>query len=178
MEVSCSKVAIDTSVLINLIHVDRLALCDQLPAFDFVIPDHVLHEITRYGQRDILDRALGANMFQLISITDPEDIAAFAELTMHLGRGEAACLVLAETKGWFIASDEKGRFRREALARVGETRILGTVKIYTAALQAGLLSVEQADKDKAVLKERRFRMPFGSFREILPDSGRGRQNGK
>ena len=37
----------------------------------------------------------------------------------HLGRGEAACLVLAEKNGWTVASDEKGRFRREAVARIG-----------------------------------------------------------
>lgn len=90
---------------------------------------------------------------------------------MHLGRCEAACLVLAARHGWSVASDEKGRFRNEALVRIGEDRLLGMIEIYTTALRAGLLTVEQADADKAILDERRFKMPFESFREILPDAG-------
>ena len=64
-----------------------------------------------------------------------------------------------------------GRFRNEALVRIGEERLLGTIEIYTTALRAGLLTIEQADADKAILDERRFNMPFETFREILPDAG-------
>ncbi len=35
------------------------------------------------------------------------------------------------------------------------------------AIEAGLLTVEQADADKLVLERRRFRMPFASFRELV-----------
>jgi predicted nucleic acid-binding protein len=89
-------------------------------------------------------------------------------LTVHLGRGEAACLVLATANGWSIASDEKGRFHREAVSRLGEDRILGTVEFYLTALRTGQLTVAQADAEKAVLEANRFRMPFSSFREVLP----------
>ena len=164
-------VVADTSVLINLIHVSRLDLCGRLPGFAFVVPDHVQAEITRPDQRDALDRAVDAGVFQIVGVTDPQDITDFSELTAHLGRGEAACLVLAARNGWAIACDEKRRFRREALQRVGATRILGTVEIYVAALQHGLLTVDQADADKAILEGRRFRMPFVSFHEILPAAG-------
>lgn len=163
-------VVADACVLINLIHVCRLDLCGQLQAFEFVIPDHVQDEITHPEQRDALDNAVSAGVFRFVSITDPEDIDLFSELTLHLGRGEAACLVLAARNGWSVASDEKGRFRSEALVRIGEERLLGTIEIYTTALRAGLLTIEQADADKAILDERRFRMPFESFREFLPDA--------
>lgn len=163
-----SVVVADSSVLINLTHVKRLDLCRHLPGLEFVIPEHVHAEITRPEQRSELDRAVSEGTFRIVSIVEPREIASFAELTVHLGRGEAACLVLATVNGWSIACDEKGRFRREAVTRIGEHRLLGTVEIYLTALRAGLLTVAQADADKAVLEANRFRVPFGSFREILP----------
>ena len=84
----------------------------------------------------------------------------------HLGRGEAACLVLAVRHGWTVASDEKGRFRREAVKRIGGDRIIDTADLYIRAIRAGLVTIEEADVDKATLEARRFRMPFGSFREV------------
>jgi hypothetical protein len=50
----------------------------------------------------------------------------FAELTTVLGRGEAACVVLATTHGWTVLSDEKGRFRRVVEGRIGAGRLMGT----------------------------------------------------
>lgn len=159
-------VVADASVLINLIHVSRLDLCGRLPGVEFVVPEHVRAEITYPSQREALDRAVEGGVFQIVTITDLADIAEFSNLTTRLGRGEAACLVLASTNDWDIACDEKGRFRREALERIGPDRLLGTVEIYIAALRGELLTVEQADADKVLLEERRFRMPFGSFRDV------------
>ncbi len=160
-------VVTDANVLINLIHVVRWDLCAQLPGIEFVVPDHVRDEVTDRAQRSALDRAVAKGSLRIVSIADLADIASFGDLTIHLGRGEAACLVLAARNGWSIASDEKGRFRREALARIGKARIIGTAAIYILALNAGLLTIEQADSDKAILEETCFRMPFRSFREIL-----------
>lgn len=110
---------------------------------------------------------MGVSTVQLCSIRHPEDIRIFAELLGRLGRGEAACLVLAKRHGWTIASDEKGRFRREALKRVGNHCLIGTSDLYVRAIQAELLTVEEADSDKAILEGKRFRMAFASFRDKL-----------
>jgi predicted nucleic acid-binding protein len=163
-------VVVDASVLINLIHVNRLDLCGRLLTFEFVVPDHVRAEVAVPDQRLALDRAVDRGVARIASITETADTTLFSELTVRLGRGEAACLVLALRNGWSIAADEKGRFRREALARIGKDRLLGTVDIYIAALRAGLLTVEQADVDRGILAGRHFRMPFGSFRELVPDA--------
>lgn len=74
-----------------------------------------------------------------------------------MGRGEAACIAIAAQKGWFIASDEKKRFLREAIARVGAGHVLTTVDLFVLAITAGLLSVEEADADKVTLEGRRFK---------------------
>lgn len=158
----------DANVLINLMRAGRLELCRDLPGLEFVVPDHVREEITVPEQREALDDAVADGLFQIAAITEPKDIALFADLTVHLGRGEAACLVLAARNGWTVASDEKRRFRREAVNRIGEDRIIGTADLFIRSIRAGLLTIEEADADKTLLEERRFRMPFRSFRECVP----------
>lgn len=162
------SIAVDANVLINLLITHRLELFSRLPGFAYVVPDHVHQEITTPEQRAALDLALKADRFRTVSITQLNDIAFFAELTAYLGRGEAACLVLAVRNGWNIASDEKRRFRREAIRRIGSERILGTADLYVRAIRAGLITVEAADADKEILASRCFTMPFGSFRDRIP----------
>lgn len=85
----------DANVLINLMHVTRLWLFGNLPDLRLVVPDHVREEITTPEQRADLDRAVAAGLLQIASINEPDGITLFADLTLRLGRGEAACLVLA-----------------------------------------------------------------------------------
>lgn len=158
-------VVADANVLINLIHVDRLGFCSDLPDHEFMVSDHVRQEISQPEQRANLDSALQSFALTMVSITDPADIAAFTEDITRLGRGEAACLVLAERCGWTVASDEKRRFRTEVVSRIGEDRLIGTADLFVHAIQAGLLSIEEADADKAALESKRFKMPFESFSE-------------
>lgn len=163
-------VVADANVLINLLHVSRLGLCADLPGLRFMVPDHVSREIRRPQQREQLDDALKSGVLQLCSISDPEDIGLFADVIVRLGRGEAACLVLAKRHGWTIASDEKGRFRKEAVKRLGEHRLIGTPDLFLRAIRAELVTVEEADADKAILEGKRFKMPFKSFREKLEEA--------
>ena len=90
-----------------------------------------------------------------------------------MGRGEAACLSMAEQRGWLAAVDERGRFLRLARERLGEGRILNilnTPGILLLAIHAGLVSVDEADVLKARLETHRYRMRFDSFRDVLdPD---------
>ncbi len=160
-------VVTDANVLINLIHVGRLDLLAGLGGFEFVVPDHVDAEITDPSQRAVLSEAAQRDVLRTVSLNELPAIALYAELASRLGRGEAACLALAATRGWIVASDEKKRFRREAEARLGVDRILTTPGIFVLAIRRGLLSVQQADADKAALEQRRFKMSFASFRDVI-----------
>lgn len=160
-------VVADANVLINLIHVGRLGLCSSLPTHEFLVPEHVRAEIRRPRQREMVDEAISEGILRTVSLSDPSDLSLFAELTVFLGRGEAACLVLAQRHGWMIASDEKRRFRREAISRLGEKSLLTTVGLYLLSIEAGLLSVEEADTDKGILEHHRFKMAFESFQGIV-----------
>ena len=85
-----------------------------------------------------------------------------------MGIGEAACLSLAQCRGWLIASDEKRKFYREAIARLGTGRLLNTAGILLHAIKLGVITIEEADHAKSLLELRKFKMNFGSFRDILP----------
>ena len=157
----------DANVLINLVHVRRLDLCGSLPGHEFVIPDHVSVEVSRAPHRAVLDDAIARRVIRVEVITDLAAVGLFTDLTTHIGRGEAACLALANERGWSVASDEKRRFRREAERLIGSDRILGTADLFVLAIRGGLLSLEEADADKALLEQHRFKMSFASFRDVM-----------
>lgn len=160
-------VVTDANVLINLIHVARLDLCAGLPGHEFVIPDHVREEIKDARQRTTLEETIARSVFRIESITAIGGIALFDELKERMGHGEAACLALAVGRDWMVASDEKGRFRREAESRIGSTRLIGTRDLYLLAIGAGLIGIGEADADKEMLeKHHRFRMDFDSFHNL------------
>ena len=66
-----------------------------------------------------------------------------------------------------IASDEKGRFKRTAVERIGRERIIGTADIICVAICNGSVTAAQADEIKARLEGHAFKMPFHSFRDLL-----------
>ena len=93
-------VATDATVLINLTHVGRLDLLSALSAFSFVVPDQGVAEITVPDQRQQFQEALARGDLRQESITDPRELAIYAELRRTMGKGEAACLATAH----FIAN--------------------------------------------------------------------------
>jgi hypothetical protein len=68
---------------------------------------------------------------------------------------------------WYLACDEKRVFRRKALELVGENRMVTTPGIIVLCIRAGLTTVEEADRMKAILETKRFKMTFRSFRDVI-----------
>lgn len=137
-----------------------------------VTPD-VLAEIVLPDQKQQVDGAVAGGILRIEELSSPDSIALFAELRHLMGAGEASSLALAVHRGWAVASDEKRAFRREASVRLGPGRILTTAGLYVVAIRAGLLSVVEADADRARLEACKFKMGFLSFRDLIsPESGR------
>ncbi len=158
--------ALDASVLINFLHLERLDILADIAEVDFVVPEQVVEEITDPQQARTLAHAVRGGRLRSERSTDPSEIATYADLRQFMGRGEAACLSIAERRGWLVAVDERGRFRRMARERIGEGRILNTPGILVIAIRAGGISVDEADMLKARLETHRFRMKFDSFRDV------------
>ena len=102
-----------------------------------------------------------------VSLSSLREAGRFAELTQILGTGEAACLAVAEHRKWLVACDEKRVFLREARKRLGADRILNTAGLYVHWIRAGVLSVAEADAAKGILESHRFKLSFGSFRDVI-----------
>jgi predicted nucleic acid-binding protein len=153
--------------VINLIITERLPMLARIAGYRFMIPDEVIEEVRRPGQRQALDAAVADDALCPCSVDAIEAGDLILTLSDVLGRGELACLALAVAQGWTIACDEKGRFQREVLARVGAGRQIGTAEIYLLLLGQGHITIEEADSDKALLANHRFTMSFTSFRDRL-----------
>lgn len=131
-------VALDASVLINLIEARRMDVLEVLAEWRFVAPDQVVEEIQRPEQVAILEVALRSGRLERESSTDPIEIGVYADLRRRMGRGEAACLAMAQARGWSIASDDRGRaFRRLVRERIGEARIFETGDLVRLASERG-----------------------------------------
>ena len=139
----------------------------NLPGFGFVVTPDVLSEITQPEQKQQIEGAVAGDALRIEELTGSEVLALFAELRHLMGTGEAASLALAVHRGWSVASDEKRSFRREALARLGPGRILTTPGLYVVAIRSGLVSVKEADADKATLEACKFKMDFSSFQDLV-----------
>jgi predicted nucleic acid-binding protein len=160
-------VVTDSNVLINLAHINRLDLLEQLPPFSFVVPQEVIKEITDVAQSELVQGAINAGSLRGVQLDSIPELRTYAQLVRTLGSGEAACLTLAESRGWLIASDEKRKFYREAMVRLGQDRIINTAGILLKAIRLNVLSVDEADGAKILLEQRRFTMKFTSFRDLL-----------
>ena len=161
-------VVTDTNILINLIHIGRLDLLGKLPPYSFVVPEEVVKELREPQQAQALQAAISSGLLVEVQLADPAELKLYADLIQILGSGEAACLSLAQCRHWLIASDEKKKFRRETLARLGAGRVLNTPGILCLAILGGIITVEDADRAKAVLEQHRFIMSFASFRDVVP----------
>ena len=162
-----SVVITDASSIINLCHTGHILLLSRTTPFEFVVTDEVIAEVKESDQKQTLAAALAAGALRRDSMSSTEELTTFAELTQILGTGEAACLAVAEHRKWFVACDEKRVFLREARRRLGTDRILNTAGIYVHWIRAGVLSVAEADAAKGILESHRFKLAFGSFRDVI-----------
>ncbi len=158
---------VDANVLLNLAFVNRLDLLGALPELEFRSPVEVLTEIVSAREKMLVEDSRSRGDLGDIAFSEVAELALFAELRRSLGMGEAACLALAVHRGALVASDEKRAFRREAETRLGPGRILNTPGLLLLAIRRSLLTTEEADELKRILESNRFRMKFGSLRELL-----------
>ena len=160
-------VALDASVLINFLILDRLDLLGTLPKHRFFVLARVGEEVTRSAQQILLAEAFLKGSVDHAPPPMPAEMLLARRHERTMGRGEAACLAAAECRNWLFACDERRSVRRIATERIGEGRILTTAGILVRAIRSQVLSVADADELKAVLERNRFRLTFSSFADYI-----------
>ena len=84
--------------------------------FEFVVPDEVVAVILNEDHAAALQAAIDAQYLVRVSFQDTEELTAFAALASFLGKGESACLALAQQRGWWVQASPAGtRHRLENL---------------------------------------------------------------
>lgn len=159
--------ACDTCILINFALVDRIDLLTTLTEFKLCIPEDVWAEIERPDLRQIIEQHLRSGQLQLVRLDAPDELALFAIYSQVLGKGESACLAIAENRGWAIATDEsKDRKWRRTIADK-KFQIINTQTLILRSIKAGRITVQEADTIKATLELNRFRLSINSFADLL-----------
>ncbi len=147
-------VVLDTTVVIHLARAGRLDLLGRLEHRQFVIPDQVVEEVTYPEQAEALEDALEAGHLRRESCTDIAEITLYAELVQRMGKGEAACLAMAASRGWLLASDDRGRaFRRLVWEKIGAGRLMGTSAILAMAREQDAFSDEEVRRILRLVRE-------------------------
>jgi predicted nucleic acid-binding protein len=131
-------VVTDANIIITLIQSNQLNILARLPAHRFIVPQDVIAEVTEAHQSAVLTQAIETGSLQAVELTGVTELENYAQLRKILGRGESACIAIAEARGWSIASDEKRRFLRTAVERLGQDRILTTEDIRKIARASGI----------------------------------------
>lgn len=162
-----SIIATDANILINFMHLDRLDVLGTLPGCRFIAPQEVTNEITDEVQVLILQNAFEAAHIEQTALSSIDELEMYADFNRTLGKGESACLALALHRGWLIASDEKGAFSRTVIEHIGKGKLVTTPELIVHAIHSGLTTVEEADRWKELLAERRFAMKLDSFSDLL-----------
>lgn len=164
----------DTSVLINFLAADRVALLAAYVArrpCRLLITEHVEGEVSaQYPDQHVrLRAALAAGTLTVVAVDQPEELETFAHLgtNRRLGRGECSAIAVALHRGFALAMDDR-RARRDARALSGALRLVSTQDLVVTMIRAGVLDVVAADALKTEWALRhRFRLTIASFRDVL-----------
>jgi len=164
----------DTSVLVNFLRVDAMAMLGRLSK-QIVITEHVEAEVAEHYevQRGRLLAALKQNFVSQVALTSVGELAMFGRLAANgrLGAGECAAIACAVSGSHVLAIDDR-RAIAEAQRIQVSLPIIRTEDLVVMLIREGVVSVTNADGIKAVWEtEHRFRLAFKSFAELLQAHG-------
>ena len=147
MKDSYSVIVVDASVIINLAKSGRMSVLGSIMGYEFVVPDHVVDEITYPDQASALEEAVAYGWLRKEAISDVAEVELYAGLRSRMGKGEAACLAICTHRGWVLASDDRGRaFVRLVERYIGDDRLVDTMAIVDRAVAQGAMSQKEADE--------------------------------
>lgn len=157
-------VVVDSSVLIGLGAINRLALLHDLYG-EVVIPQAVADEVIDYGRDPDTSHQVAEASW--IRIVEAENQLAVKVLLHPLDLGEAEVIVLTQELGADLAAVDE-RLAREKLESLG-VRVVGTLAILLEAKRAGLVEQVRVEVDK--LRRVKFAMSQSLIEIILDMAG-------
>lgn len=160
---------LDTSVLINYAHINRLDLLTGAHVETRVV-EQVQHELQRQNQRDALDAAITSGTILTCAVDDLDDIAEAFRIVNddRRGRGEAFSFVYARAFNGILAIDDR-RAVNLFLRKFPELLTATSKELMIKAIRRGQITVADADAIKGIWEcECRYRLLFNSFSDVIP----------
>jgi predicted nucleic acid-binding protein len=154
-------VVADTTVWSNFAHAGDPRLVQA--AFPSVSsPPAVVEELDRGHRLGYVSWADWA-FIEGLALTEKEASRAM-ELEERLGAGEAACLAVGEARGGLVLTDDRAARKT---ARLLGVRLSGTLGVLARLVDAGRLSVVEADQLLGAMLRSGYRSPVSSISELL-----------
>lgn len=157
------SVLTDTTVLSNFAHIRRPGLLRLAFPSLFTTPA-VLEELAsglRSGQVPQSDWS----WLRIVELTEEERHCA-QEIGQSLGPGEAACLAVAQIRGWMVLTDD--RAARHLAVSLG-LELSGTLGALGRLLKYGHFPLDQVDSLLQEMIDHGYRSPIRSFRRLPPE---------
>ena len=143
-----TDVLLDTCVLINFAAIERIDLLATHPNYAFVITDHVRDEAKEHftSQFDAVNAAVADATLREVPANRPEELADYAELLKHLGRGESSAIAVAKNRSMPLVIDDRQARNRAAAFHV-DIELLTTADLVVTLIKERQLTVEEADRE-------------------------------
>lgn len=151
---------VDTTVLSNFASLGRIQLVQE--AFPDVAAPSVVFDEVAEGRRLGYFPTLDLQWLPKIE-PDGEEIRAFETLKLSLGRGEAACLAVAQSRKGLLLTDDQAARRR---ARAVEIEISGSVGVLQRLVDSGAMDLREADRLLQRMIDAGYWSPVASLQDL------------
>jgi predicted nucleic acid-binding protein len=150
----------ENTVLSNFAHIEKPELLRA--AFDSLVVVKAFMDELAEGVRLGLVPLVDWGWLPTVELTAEEQAKA-EELGQTLGKGEAACIALAQSRGWMVLTDD--RDARETARDVG-VALSGTLGALMNLVRANVLSIPDGDELLNQMKQHGYRCPINSLAEL------------
>ena len=153
---------VDNTVLSNFAHIKQPNLLKQ--SFTHLVTvSAVMDELNDGVQLGRIPN-VDWQWLQVIKLTQPEQSIA-RQLQKTLGKGEAECIALAQSRQWIVLTDD--RDARKTAKQAG-VKVSGTLGALISLVDNDVLSMKEADEVLAAMMAHGYRCPVKSLTELLP----------
>ena len=153
----------NTTVLSNFALVQRPELIRIGRPEDVVTVAQVMEEIRRGVDKQILPPC-DWDWLPVYMLDTPEEVRLFEQIHRRLGQGEAACLVLAMSRGFKFLSDDTDARRWGNRAGIP---VSGTIGILVQLVQSGTLTLDEGNALLTEMRQKGYYAPIERLNGLL-----------
>jgi predicted nucleic acid-binding protein len=134
---------LDASVVITFNKNGQFQLLEDVLAGKAVISQEVYDECV--SPRISIDASLATGKFQLLTISDPSDLAFFAQAARQMDRGEASALTIARSIGATLLCNDHEAITIGGSLPAPTPTVEGCAEVLCYAVGHGHLTAQQAE---------------------------------